>query len=78
MVSPFQVPHDARNSAEPMALHEKSRLRAAAFRAKRLYPGPVGELVSRELLDWEDFGFRLASGGLIMSLVEHVMTAPLP
>lgn len=30
--------------------HEKARLRAAAFRATRVYPGPIGELLSRELV----------------------------
>ena len=30
----------------PMDHHEKMRLRAAAFRVTRLYPGPVGEVLS--------------------------------
>ena len=46
----------------PMDHHEKARLRAAAFRVTRLYPGPVGELLSRELLTWEEFGYRLGGG----------------
>lgn len=57
---------------------ERARLRAAAFRVTRLYPGPVGELVSRELLTWEEFGYRLGGGRLVMRLVEHVLTAPTP
>jgi hypothetical protein len=57
----------------PMDHHEKSRIRAAAFRATRLYPGPVGELVSRELLTWEDLGYRLGGQGIIMPLVDHLM-----
>ena len=61
----------------PMDFHEKMRLRAAAHRATRLYPGPVGELVSRELLTWEEFGYRLGGGQLIMRLVDHVLTTPL-
>lgn len=61
-----------------LAFHEKSALRAAALRAKRVYPGPVGELVSREILAWEDFGKLLGGDGLIMSLVRQVMTASLP
>jgi len=56
--------------------HEKMRIRAAAFRATRLYPGPVGELVSRELLSWEDFGYRLGGNRLVMDLVEHVLNNP--
>ena len=62
----------------PMDHHEKMRLRAAAFRATRLYPGPVGELVSRELLTWEEFGYRLGGDQLVMRLVDHVLTTPIP
>ena len=61
----------------PMDHHEKMRLRAAAFRATRLHPGPVGELVSRELLTWEEFGYRLGGAQLVMRLVDHVLAAPL-
>lgn len=57
---------------------EKMRLRSAAFRATRLYPGPVGELISRELLAWEEFGFRLGGAQLVMRLVDHVLKTPLP
>lgn len=57
----------------PMDHQEKSRLRAAAFRATRLYPGPVGELISRELISWEDFGYRLGGDRLVMELVEHLL-----
>ena len=62
---------------EPMDHHEKMRLRAAAFRATRLYPGPVGEVLSRELLTWEEFGYRLGGSQLVMRLVKHVLEAPL-
>lgn len=55
--------------------HERSRLRAQAFRAKQVYPGPVGELISRELLAFEEFGYRLAAGALVMSLVRHLEQA---
>lgn len=57
----------------PMEHHEKTRMRAAAFRATRVYPGPVGELISRELLTWEDFGYRLGGDRLVMELVDHVL-----
>lgn len=59
----------------PMDHHERMRLRAAAFRATRVYPGAVGELLSRELLSWEEFGYRLGSQGLIMGIVNDVMNA---
>lgn len=61
----------------PMDHHDKMRLRAAAFRAARLYPGPAGEVLSRELLTWEEFGYRLSNGGSVMRLVDHIMkTSP--
>lgn len=59
----------------PLDHHERMRLRAAAFRATRVYPGPVGELLSRELLSWEEFGYRLGSSGLVMGIVDAVMNA---
>ena len=58
--------------------HERMRLRAAALRATRVYPGPIGELLSRELLLWEEFGYRLGTAGLIHGVVDAIMTAPLP
>lgn len=57
----------------PMAHHEKMRIRAAAFHATRVYPGPVGELIQRELTDWVDFGYRLGGRRKVSELVEHVM-----
>lgn len=64
----------------PVAMEpaEKMRLRAAAFRVGRLYPGPVGELLSREILTWEEFGYRLGGSALMMSLVDHILKAPIP
>jgi hypothetical protein len=56
---------------------EKMRLRAAAFRVTRLYPGPAGELLARELMTWEEFGYLLGGHRLIMRLVDHVLTTPL-
>lgn len=59
-----------------MAHHERSAMRNAAYRAKRLYPGPVGDLVSRELLAWEDLGYR--SAGLAAALTQNITAAPAP
>jgi hypothetical protein len=58
-----------------MGNDERMRLRVAALRATRIYPGPVGELLSRELLAWEDFGYRLGSRGVIMGVVDAVLKA---
>jgi hypothetical protein len=57
--------------------HDKLRVRAPAFRVTRLYPGPVGEVLSRELLTWEEFGYRLGGGALVMRLVDHVLKTPI-
>lgn len=62
----------------PMDHHEKMRLRAAAFRVTRLYPGPVGEMLSREILTWEEFGYRLGGSQLVMRLVDFVLKAQMP
>jgi hypothetical protein len=64
-------------SRVPVNHREKMRLRAAAFRATRLYPGPVGELLFRELLSWDEFGYRLGGSQLIMRLVDHLLQAPI-
>jgi hypothetical protein len=61
-----------------MTMDQRSRTRthAAAFRARLVYPGPVGELIARELLSWVEFGHRLGGNRMIMSLVEHVLWTP--
>lgn len=57
---------------------ERSQLRAAAGRARLLYPGPVGEMVAMELNSWEQVGFRYGNHSLISRLVEFLNTACLP
>ena len=37
-------------------------------------PGPLGELVSRELTAYADFGHRLAADGLATRLARHILT----
>ena len=56
---------------------QRMQVRAAAFRAARVYPGPVGESLRRELLDWADFGYRFGGRTLVTRLIEHLSTAPL-
>jgi hypothetical protein len=58
----------------------KQWLYAAARRATQRYPGPIGELLSQELLSWMVFGHQLGSA-LIMRvagdlLVEDPETTP--
>ena len=60
------------NAPARMDLHEKMRLRRAAFQVTRLDLGPVGEMVAKELLAWEEFGWRLAGEGIIARIVDWV------
>jgi len=50
----------------------KQWLFAAARRATQRYPGPVGELLSQELLSWMVFGHQLGSD-LIMRLADDLL-----
>lgn len=71
----MNLPSDAKvTPPERMDHHEKSRVRQAAFTAARLYPGPLGDLVSQDLLAWEEFGYRLGNGkdALIMAVVGYI------
>ncbi|MCO7193332.1 hypothetical protein NH602_09910 [Pseudonocardia sp. McavD-2-B] len=49
------------------------RLRTAALSAAAHYPGPVGELLAREIWAWEEFGHRMAADGLMSRLVAHIL-----
>ena len=75
---PVAVPAVPTAAAERMDHHVRMKLRAAAFRATRVYPGAVGEMLSRELLSFEEFGLRLSRDGLMMRVVEQIMNAELP
>jgi hypothetical protein len=58
--------------------HELSRLRTAALRARRVYPGELGELVSRELSAFAEFGVRFAADAMMSRVADLVLAAPLP
>jgi hypothetical protein len=62
-----------RGDATAPALHEKSRFGAAAGHAPRVYPGPLGELVFRELNAYVEFGYRFQHDGLIPRLAAEVL-----
>lgn len=53
--------------------HDGMRLRVAAHAARRRYPGPVGDLVARELLEWEAFGFRFGAHRRVADLATAVL-----
>lgn len=75
--APLPEPTLIDKQAWEMSHHEKAKVRAAAHRATRLYPGAVGVLVSRELLSFEQFGLRLRGDGVMMQAVHDIMTAPM-
>jgi hypothetical protein len=56
-----------------------TRFDAAARSAQVAFPGPIGELISREISAYLSFGFYFdAAGGLISELVDHVLATELP
>ncbi|MBC3192953.1 hypothetical protein H7X46_17990 [Pseudonocardia sp. C8] len=61
--------------APGLAFHEKASYRAAAGHARRALPGPVGELVHRELTAYAEFGHRFGDG-LIPRLMAAVLAMP--
>jgi hypothetical protein len=60
-------------TADPLELHERSRIRAAALHASRVYPGSIGELIQRELTAYADFGYRFADNNLISRLTAEIL-----
>jgi hypothetical protein len=76
--SPLPSPVEADTGVGPMGRSEamdRALIREAAVRAGQVYPGPVGELLSRELLSWEQFGYRLGSRTSIMQIVQQILSA---
>jgi hypothetical protein len=69
----FPASAPARGDALPLHAHELSRVRAAAHHARRALPGPLGELVHRELTVYADFGYRFSSDALIPRLVAEIL-----
>lgn len=53
--------------------HELGRLRAAATHACRVFPGPVGELLARELLAHAELGYRFGADALLPRLAREVL-----
>jgi hypothetical protein len=70
------APPKIHGNVDALELHEKSRYRTAAVHARRVYPGPVGELVGRELNAYAEFGYRFSADSLIPRLATAVLAAP--
>lgn len=66
------------NPPRRMEQHDKIRMRAAAMKVRKLIPGPLGEIVAHEILTWEEFGYRLGQGSVVLAAVNEIMKTPLP
>lgn len=75
MITLYPAPPPIDGDAPAMPMHERSRYRAAAGHARRLYPGPLGELVFRELTAYAEFGHRFSGDGLIPRLAATVLAS---
>jgi hypothetical protein len=53
-------------------------VRAAAARAVHVHPGPVGELLARELRAYAEFGHRFGVDGLLDRLAADLQDLPPP
>ena len=49
-----------------------ARVQRAAALAPKAYPGPVGELLRRELEAWDDFGHELGGHVLIGKVIGDI------
>ncbi|WP_214370844.1 hypothetical protein [Pseudonocardia sp. H11422] len=54
------------------------RIRVAAARALQVYPGPVGQLVARELYAYLELGWLLPHDGLAERIIRDVLDSPAP
>lgn len=63
----------AENVTGPVAVDSalRVRIRQAAYLVMQLYPNPVGEMVQRELLAWEDFRY-IGGHSQMLKLVEFI------
>jgi hypothetical protein len=74
-LTPFG-PGSITGNADPFQAHERSRIRAAARHARRMYPGELGELVFRELSAYAEFGIRFSVDALIPRLATLILAMP--
>lgn len=58
--------------------HERERIKAAAARALKVFPGPIGAFLSRELVAWEQVGLRFENGSLTARTIDAILATPIP
>ncbi|MDT7581455.1 MAG: hypothetical protein QOK35_2719 [Pseudonocardiales bacterium] len=78
MYSPAHYPTPLPGTARRMDLHEVARLRAASEHARRVLPGPLGELAARELRAYADLGYHGVQDALVPQLARQVLALPAP
>jgi hypothetical protein len=65
-------------SIDCMDYHLKAKYRAAAFRATRVFPGVIGQVLSEEILSLEEFGWIPGANARGTRLVAAIEAAQLP
>jgi hypothetical protein len=72
---PLSMPRGpvAEDPPHVMTYPERARVRLAANRVNRMYPGPVGAVLSRELWSWEQLGWRFGADAPMAALVDHIL-----
>ncbi|HVL85514.1 MAG TPA: hypothetical protein VM367_14690 [Pseudonocardia sp.] len=70
-------PPPSQGDVGPVEMLDRGVYRAAAGRALRVLPGPLGQLVARELIAYADFGYRFRVDALVPRLAAHVLALPL-
>lgn len=63
---------EIRVEVQAISFELRRRLGQAQYFARKVYPGPVGEVLAREIEVWEEFGYRLGGSGIIMRLVKDL------
>jgi hypothetical protein len=71
-------PWTVRPAPLPLDTADVLRIRRAAGAALDRHPGPVGQLVAKELLDYADQGFRGDPDGLSERLIADLLSAADP
>ena len=66
-------PWTARPASAPLDTEDVLRIRRAVSVALDRYPGPVGQLIAAELLDYADQGWRGAAEGLSERMVADLL-----
>ena len=76
MIRLFPGPAPVRGHGEALDPAERARLRAAALRARRVYPGDLGVLAAREITALAEFGLRFDHDALIPRLATAILAIP--